>query len=388
LIQQRAADRLVLHRGRTLQLLQQFSLPLGELRRRLHFHLNVQIAPAMSVEHRYALALHPERCPGLRALGNFQHVFAIERGDRNLRSQPRLRERNGNGAIQVLAFALEERMLLGMQYYVEIAGRSAIKAGLALARVQHARPFLNSRGDFYRDRALARNAALASALRAGIDDQFARTLAGAAGARDGEEALLITHLPAPGAGGAGDGHFARSHAASFALVAFLQPPHLYLLGDPKRGFLELQAEIFAQIGAALCARTAASALCAEQVAKSEQVAEDVLEIVEHRGIESAVAARAAGNSRVTEAVVARALLAVGENRVGFAALLKALFGRWVVGIAVGMVLQRELAICALDFLIGGRAADAQHFVVIAFYVGGQNCLPLPQGLEALDSVTA
>ncbi len=78
---------------------------------------------------------------------------------------------------------------------------------------------------------------------------------------------------------------------------------------------------------------------------------------------------------MTEAVVARALLAVGEDRVGLAALLEALFGPGIVGIAVGMVLQRELAIGALDFLVVRRAADAQHFVVIAFYVGSQNCLP-------------
>ena len=122
----------------------------------------------------------------------------------------------------------------------------------------------------------------------------------------------------------------------------------------------------------------APALSAEHVAKSEQVAEDVVEIVEHRGVESAIAARAAGNSGVTEAVVARALLGIGENRVGFAAFLEALLGRRIVGIAVGMVLQSELAIGALDFLVVGRAADAQHFVVIAFYVGSQNCLPFSE----------
>src|ERR1035437_6869515 len=126
---------------------------------------------------------------------------------------------------------------------------------------------------------------------------------------------------------------------------------LQQVSDAKHGFLEFEAEIFAQIGAALCARTAASALPAEHFAKSEEVAEDVVDSVEHRGIESAVAAGAAGNSRVTEAVVMRALLGVGENRVSFAAFLEALFGARIVRIAVGMVLQSELAIGALDFLV-------------------------------------
>src|ERR1035441_2174806 len=224
---------------------------------------------------------------------------------------------------------------------------------------------------------------MASALRAGIDDQFARALAGTAGARNGEESLLITHLPASRAGGAGDGRLARSRAAAFALVALFQPPHLHLLGDAKCGFLKLESDIFAQIGPALCARTAASALPAKHVAKSEEIAEDVVEIVEHRGVESAVAARTAGNSRVTKAVIARALFAVGENCVGFAALLEAILGGRIVGIAVRMVLQSELAIGAFDFLVVGRAADAQHFVVIAFYVGSQNGLPFSKLIYGL-----
>ena len=88
--------------------------------------------------------------------------------------------------------------------------------------------------------------------------------------------------------------------------------------------------------------------------------------------------RAAGNSSVTEAVVARALLAVGENRIGLAALFEALLGSRIVGIAVRMVLQSELTVSALDFLVIGGAPNSQHLVVIAFYVGSQNCLPLSE----------
>jgi hypothetical protein len=221
---------------------------------------------------------------------------------------------------------------------------------------------------------------VAPALGTRIDDQFARALACSAAARYGKETLLIPYLPAPGAGGAGDGRLAGSGAAAFALLTLFQSPHLYLLGNAKDSFLELESEIFTKVGAALCARTPSPALAAEHVAKAEQVAEDVVEIVEHGGVESAVAARTAGNARVTEAVVARALLAVGKNRIRFAAFLEALLGLRIVGIAIGMVLQRQLAIGALDFLVVGRAADAQNFVVIAFYVGGQNGLPFQTDL--------
>src|ERR1035438_8728410 len=199
------------------------------------------------------------------------------------------------GTLTVTVHRSEEGVSPGVQHHVEGAGRSTVNARLALARVQHACAFLDSRGNFDRDRALARDAAMASALRAGIDDQFARALAGAAGARYGEESLLITHLPASAAGSAGDGRLARGCAAAFAQVALFQSPHLHLLGNAKYGFLKLESDIFAQIGPALGARTAASLLPAKHVAKSEEVAEDVVEIVEHRGVESAVAARATGN---------------------------------------------------------------------------------------------
>ncbi len=87
------------------------------------------------------------------------------------------------------------------------------------------------------------------------------------------------------------GDFARSHAAALALLALFHPPDLHLLGDAEDGFLELEREVFAQIGAALRARARRPPLPAEHVAESEEVAEDVLEIGEHRGVESAVAAR-------------------------------------------------------------------------------------------------
>ena len=75
---------------------------------------------------------------------------------------------------------------------------------------------------------------------------------------------------------------------------------------------------------------------------------------------------------MTKAVVRRTLFAVSENRVGFAALFELFFRVGIVGIAIGMVLQRQLAIGAFDLLIGCAPGYAQDFVVIAFYVAGQN----------------
>ncbi len=92
-------------------------------------------------------------------------------------------------------------------------------------------------------------------------------------------------------------------------------------------------------------------------------------------------ARRVANAGVAEAIVARALLAVRQYGVGFAAFLEALFGLGIVGIAVRMELQRQLAIGALDLLIVGGTRDTQNFVIVTFHCGGQNSTSLPQGLK-------
>ncbi len=122
-----------------------------------------------------------------------------------------------------------------------------------------------------------------------------------------------------------------------------------VVSAPSRRLLERDLEVVAQVGAAL--RSAAPPPAAEHVAEAEDVAEpaeDVLEAGEDGGIEAA-RGRAA-ETGVTEAVVHVALVGVGEDRVGLGRFLELLFGCLVAGIAIGMVLQRQLAVRALDFL--------------------------------------
>ena len=72
------------------------------------------------------------------------------------------------------------------------------------------------------------------------------------------------------------------------------------------------------------------------------------------------------------AVVHGALVGVGEHGIGLADFFELFFRVRIIRIAVGMVLQRQLAIGALEFDLGDRAGHAQHFVVIAFCVRGQD----------------
>ena len=59
----------------------------------------------------------------------------------------------------------------------------------------------------------------------------------------------------------------------------------------------------------------------------------------------------ATNAGVAKAIVAGTLLCIRQHGIRFAAFLEALFRLRIVGIAVRMELQGELAICALDLLI-------------------------------------
>ena len=101
-------------------------------------------------------------------------------------------------------------------------------------------------------------------------------------------------------------------------------PDLNLLFRPEHRFFEFQGQVFAQVAAALRA-TAAPAAAAEQVAHAEDAAENVAEIaevLEDGGIEAARAH--AVDAGVPEAVVAGALVGVGQHGIGFAALLELL----------------------------------------------------------------
>ena len=133
---------------------------------------------------------------------------------------------------------------------------------------------------------------------------------------------------------------AAASARAVAGLALRQALELYDFLDPARRFFEFDFEIVAQVVAAPGARARASAAGAEEIA--EDVGEDFLEALAE--IETAESARAALRSLergVTEAVILRAPLGIGENLVGLVEFLEAFLGVFVAGIAIGMKLDRE-----------------------------------------------
>ena len=155
-----------------------------------------------------------------------------------------------------------------------------------------------------------------------------------------------------------------------ASVAGFVPPNFDLLLRPEYGFVEFQIQVFAEIRSTLRA-AAAPAAASENVSETKELPENIPKILEDGRIKSRCAPTATTYARVSEAVIERSLLAVGQNCVGLRDLLKLLFRVGIVRIAVRMVRHRQLAVGALDLDVGGRAGDAEDLVVVAFAVVGQ-----------------
>ena len=368
--------RFVFHRRQFREFGQQFALAFPQFPRRLYSYLNEKIAFAVPIEHWHAFVPDAKRGSRLRAFGNFQPVFSLQRRNHNLRAQSSLRKRNRNHAVQVVALTLKEGMLFDVQDDIQIAGWPAKRARFAETGETNSRAVLHSRGHLSLDHTLAQQAAFAFALRTWIGDYAARALASLAGSSDAEEALLIPHLTAPIARPARDRSFAGRRTVTTARIAGFMAAHIHLLIGAEDRLLKFEMQVFAQIGSPLGAAAATSAL-AEQVAKTKNVAENVAEILEDGGIESGWTSGAAAHARVPETVIQRPLLAIRKDGVRFRDLLELVFRLRIIRIAVRMIRHRELAISALDFNLGGRAGDTEDFVKIAFRISGQK---LPRSL--------
>src|SRR5690606_7007371 len=81
----------------------------------------------------------------------------------------------------------------------------------------------------------------------------------------------------------------------------------------------------------------------------------------------------ATNAGVSEAVITLALLWIREHLVSLGCFLELLLGLRIVWVAIGMILERHLAIGPLDLLLRRAAVDAEYLVVVVHLceVGGR-----------------
>jgi hypothetical protein len=178
---------------------------------------------------------------------------------------------------------------------------------------------------------------------------------------DREKALLHTHLTVPVARRALCRLGAGLRARAFARLALFHRRNADARLGAARGVLERDLEVVAKVGTPKHGGARAPA--------AEDVAENVAESVGEPAEPGAGAGRRRVYACVTVLVVGRALPGIGENFVGFLRLLEALFGLGVIGVAIGMVLHRELAIGLLEVILGRIACDAEHLVIISFCHG-------------------
>ena len=134
----------------------------------------------------------PRRRNGLAALRARRNAdagaLAVDRRHLDRAAERRRRHRQRHAAVDVGAVALEQPVRRHRHEDVEVAGRAAAHAGLALAGEPDAGAVLDAGRNRHLQRLLALHAAGAAAGPAGIADHLAAAAAARAGALDGEEA--------------------------------------------------------------------------------------------------------------------------------------------------------------------------------------------------------
>jgi hypothetical protein len=177
--------------------------------------------------------------------------------------------------------------------------------------------------------------------------------------REHHEAARCGDLPCAVAGGAclALGAGLRSGAlASFAWGRSAQADLALATGER---LFQREALLHAHIRATR--RPVSSLATATPAATAEELRKNVLKVAEDVGAHL----RAALDAGVTEAIVATALVFIGEDLKRLCRLFEARFGGTVAGVAVGVVLQRGLTIRLANLVTGGGLTDPQDLVEVA-----------------------
>src|SRR5690606_21594621 len=117
-----------------VELLEQLALVLGELNGGFRLDVTVEVARVARAHALDALATQAEGLAVLRAFGDGDFRLAPQGGHLDSAAQGRRGQRNGDGAVQVVAIALEDLVFLDADLDVEVARGTPIGARLAVAR--------------------------------------------------------------------------------------------------------------------------------------------------------------------------------------------------------------------------------------------------------------
>src|SRR5439155_11273496 len=234
----------------------------------------------------------------------------------------------------------------------------------ASAREAQGVAVVDARRHLDRVRARLRAPALAAAVGARAGDLPAQPAAprtGRGGDHLAEDRLAhAAHLARPGAVRAGDGCRARARPAAIARGARDRGAQGDLSLRAEDGLLELDSERHLEVVAA--GRPGGAARAA--AARAEDGVEQVAEVgAEARAGEGVARPRACAPRRLgPEHVVAPPPLRVAQRLVRDRHLFEALLRRGITAARVGVQLAGELAVGALDLVLGGVGRDVQQLV--------------------------
>src|SRR3989449_9564173 len=217
--------------------LQQLPLLRREVRGSPDPHAHVQVAPPALAEPGQALAPHAVHRAGLRPGLDLEQGGPVRRGDLHVAAQRRLAERDREVKHQVVAVALEPRILSDVEHRDEIARWPVARPRHALSAQREVVVVRDAGRHVDLDRLLGPDPAVAAALAARIRDH--RSLAAAGGTRrDGDElpkhgARLAPHLAGAAAAAAGRGPRALLGTRAAARRATVERAHAHGLRRPR-----------------------------------------------------------------------------------------------------------------------------------------------------------
>ena len=258
--------------------------------------------------------------------------------------------------MQIQAVALKDFVAADMHHHIQITGRRAVRAGLALAGKADGLLVFDTGRNVHIQRFAALHAACAMAFNAWLFDFAAGTAAGGTSLLQLENSLAYVHHAGAVAGGAGGGGGAGFGAGAVADVALFVRGNGDAFFAARRGFFQRYFNIVAQIFALKILLACPAA--------AEHLAENIAEIEAARTAETTEAAGIAVYAGLAELIVTAAFFAVGEDFVGLLDGFEFLFRFLIIGIAVGMVFHRQLAVGLFDFVIGGIAGDTEGLIII------------------------
>ena len=176
------------------QLQQQLALFVGHFLRDFDVDFDEQIARSAAAWVGHAAATFAKDLAGVRAGRNVLLLFAVERWDFDLRAKRRLRVGDRDVTDQILAVPFKEVVFSDVDLDVQIAARSAVRAGFTFASQAEGHAGIDTGRDASLQPHFLDLAAGAAAIDALVADDLPFASASGAGRLNAEEALRLHDL--------------------------------------------------------------------------------------------------------------------------------------------------------------------------------------------------